>query len=380
MEAEIPEALRDLLALSLVPGVGPQRAALLLAHFGSPGAVLQATQQQLLAIRGVGAKIATDIRAARSGTYFTEELELIRQHGVQIAGLRGEGYPARLAEIPDPPPILYIRGTLTPADARAVAIVGSRRCTTYGQRITEKLAEGLAKAGYVVVSGLARGIDGFAHRAALNAGGRTLAVLAGGLSKIYPPEHDQLAEQVATAGALLCEVPMRSQPLPTMFHARNRIISGLVLGVVIIEANDRSGALITARHAADQGRDVFVVPANVDSLASSGSLNLIRLGARVIRGIDDLLEDLQGFGSTPSPATDKAEASATPARSEPVAAPPPTLSAAEQKLWDYLTEQRHIDQIAAETGLSMSELSKMMMLLEMKRVIRRLPGNWYERR
>ena len=379
MEAEIPEALRDLLALTLVPGVGPQRAAALLANFGSPGAVLQASQEQLLAIPGVGAKIAAEIRSARSGTYFAEELDLIRQHGIHIAGLGGEGYPARLAEIPDPPPILYIRGTLTPADARAVAIVGSRRCTTYGQKITEKLAEGLAKAGYVVVSGLARGIDSFAHREALNAGGRTLAVLAGGLSKIYPPEHDQLAEQVAAAGALLCEVPMRSQPLPTMFHARNRIISGLVLGVVIIEANDRSGALITARHAADQGRDVFVVPANVDSVASSGSLNLIRLGARVIRGIDDLLEDLQGFGSTPSPPADKAETPTPPARPEPAAALP-ALSAAEQKLWDYLTEQRYIDQIAAETGQSMSELSKMMMLLEMKRVIRRLPGNWYERR
>jgi DNA processing protein len=282
-------------------------------------------------------------------------------------------YPVRLGELPDSPHLLYVRGAITASDAHAVAIVGSRRCTAYGQRMATRLAGGLARAGYTVVSGLALGIDGASHRGALEAGGRTLAVLAGGLSAIYPPEHVELAEQVAANGALISETPMMMEPQRGMFHARNRLISGLAIAVVIIEANDRSGALITARHAAEQGRDLFAIPANVDSAHSAGSLRLLRDGAKLIRDVDDLLEDLKGLRtSTPI--------ASAPDRLESAPAPPPQLDPVQQRVWDLLSEPRHQDEITRSLGLAAGEISKLLLMMEMKKIIRRAPGNLYERR
>jgi DNA processing protein len=269
---------------------------------------------------------------------------------------------------------LYFRGEWADADATGVGIVGSRACTTYGKKLAEQIARGLARAGVTVVSGLARGIDGVAHRAALEAGGRTIAVLAGGLSEIYPPEHTDLANEVTGHGALVTETPMTVAPLPGMFPARNRIISGLSRAVVVIEANVRSGALITARHALEQGREVFAVPGPADSPASAGCLELIRNGARLVRSADDILDDLKGIATpTPPPAPrrvpppDSARPplpgfvdTPAPAVSEPpaAAAPSPVLDPGQQGVWDRLVSRRHADELARETGLGSAELSR----------------------
>jgi DNA processing protein len=227
------------------------------------------------------------------------------------------------------------------------------------------LAVGLVHAGYTVVSGLARGIDGAAHRAALQAGGRTVAVLAGGLSRIYPPEHADLAREVETHGALLSEATMDQEPLPGMFPARNRLISGLCRGVVIVEAAERSGALITASHAGEQGRTVFAVPGPIDSPASGGTNELIRKGAILVRGVEDILEELQGSQVvSPRAAT----------------APLPELEGVERQVWDFLAEQpRHLDEMAQQLRLTVPQLSGTLMALEIKKRVRRLPGNRYER-
>ena len=371
------DELRDLLALTLVPGLGPRLTAALLERFGSASAARQASASELRQVPHIGEKLSRDFALALQGIDVEAELERIARHGVHLRALNTSGYPAALATISDPPNLLYVHGEIRAADANAVAIVGSRQCTAYGKRSTERLAEGLARAGYTVISGLARGIDGAAHRGALSAGGRTLAVLAGGLSRIYPPEHLDLSKDVEASGALITETPMSVEPQPGMFHARNRLISGLSRAVVIVEANDRSGALITARHAAEQGRDVFAFPANVDSEASAGSLRLLRNGARIIRHVDDLLEDLNTFSfPEPSAATPVQVDKAPP----PAAQKPADMDPMAERVWDFLVEQKPIDDITRELSMPVAELSRILMSMEMKRLIRRLPGNLYERR
>lgn len=379
-----PPGLRDHLALALVPGLGPKLTRAVLDHFGSPAAVLAASSEQLEAVPMVGATLARRFAETFRTVNVEAEWAKVAAHGVRVVLADDEEYPARLTAIPDPPSLLYLRGGLTAADANAVAIVGSRACTAYGQRVAERLAAGLAAAGWTVVSGLARGIDGTAHRGALAAGGRTVAVLAGGLSSIYPPEHADLAGRVAGQGALVTETPMTVDPQPGMFPARNRIISGLCRAVVVVEANARSGALITASHAAEQGREVFAVPGNADSPASAGCLELIRKGARLVRSADDVLEDLRGIAPPdPPPAKRRAPPSSLDAES-PVASapagPPPNLDPVQQRVWDALGSPRHADELSRELGLPAGELAVVLMKLEVKRAVRRLPGNQYERR
>ncbi len=364
-----PELL-DLLALSLVPGLGPKLTAALLQHFGSAASARRATAAELRAVPMIGAKLSESFAAALASADLQRECELLDRHDASVVALGGDGYPPRLAEITAPPPLLYVRGAVTAADSRAVAIVGSRDCTAYGRRVAERLASGLARAGVTVVSGLARGIDGAAHAAALKAGGRTLAVLAGGLSRVYPPEHADLAAAVQTHGALLSETSMRVEPRPELFPPRNRIISGLSQAVVVVEASDKSGTLITARHAGEQGRDVLAVPGPVDALASAGCLQLIRNGATLVRNADDVLE---AIGGVPL----RASMAERDAVSRP---PPPDLDGIPKRVWDLLADgPKHADTIAQELGLTAPEVARATMTLEMKRLIRRLPGNCYER-
>ena len=376
MPAPITAELRDLLALTLVPGLGPRLTAALFERFGSATAACQATEYELSQITHIGTKLARAFADALQTNDVEAEIERIQTHGVNLVALNSPGYPHLLSTIPDPPHLLYVRGEIVPGDAAAIAIVGSRQCTPYGKRVTERLAADMARAGFTIVSGLARGIDGAAHRGALDAGGRTIAVLAGGLSSIYPPEHEELARDVEARGALVAETPMGMQPQRGMFHARNRLISGLARAVVIVEANERSGALITARHAAEQGREVFAIPANVDSSTSAGALRLLRQGARLIRNADDLLEDLRGI------------AVPTPLSSETVAAPsmptvsvkPAGLEPIPASIWDFLDEPKHVDEITRAVNLPIAELSRLLTTMELKKLIRRLPGNQYERR
>jgi DNA processing protein len=247
--------------------------------------------------------------------------------------------------------------------------------------VTQRLAEGLARAGVVVVSGLARGIDGIAHQGALDGGGRTIAVLAGGLARVYPPEHRGLAEQVAASGALVTESPMLQDPVAGLFPARNRIISGLVRLVVIIQAPLKSGALITADHAAEQGRTVMAVPGAVDDLAHGGCHKLIRDGAVLCRSVDDILEELDGVSVMAQREMEAQRQAATaPAAPPAPAGPPPALDETQRRVWEFLGGgPRSIDELAQHLGLGVPQLSGLLLTLEMKKVVRRLPGNRYER-
>jgi DNA processing protein len=255
-------------------------------------------------------------------------------------------------------------------------------------RIATQLARELARAGFTIVSGLARGIDAAAHRGAMEGSGRTVAALAGGLSRIYPPEHAPLADEISGGrGCLLTETPMRLEPQAAMFPARNRIISGLSRAVIVVEANARSGALITARHAAEQGREVYAVPGPVDSPASAGCLELLRTGARIVRSADDVIEDLRGLSTPRTGDKGRESGTKTTAGSVPSASsvpapllPPPQLDSQQQRVYDALTERRHADELARALDLAVGDLARLLMQLEMKKAVRRLPGNFYERR
>ena len=361
MDAE----LQALLTLHLVPGLGPRLTAALLKRFGSAQAAVRAGQQELRQVPHIGDKLAHDLHQAMKDANVSAELDLIARHQVHLMTLGTAEYPKALATIFDPPHLLYVKGSLIPKDAQAVAIVGSRQCTSYGRRIAERLATGLGRKGYTVISGLARGIDAAAHRGALKAGGRTLAVLAGGLCKIYPPEHAELAQEIQAAGSLVSEASMEMEPLAHLFPPRNRLISGLSRGVVIVEAAERSGALITARQAAEQGRAVFAVPGPVDSPASAGTNALIRQGAVLVCGVEDIIEELEGV--------------AAPAK-EALPQAPSGLDDIQQQLWDLLKLQpQHVDDLARQANRPIHVVTGALMMLEMKKAVRRLPGNLYER-
>ena len=284
-----------LILLNLVPDVGSARLRRLLDAFGGLERVWAAGVRELAQVEGIGPQLAQRIAdGRRDDARLGRELALARRHGAVIITLGEAGYPAPLVHIPDPPLALYVRGRLEPADDIAVGIVGSRRASRYGVQCAERLGYDLALRGVTVVSGLARGIDGAGHRGALQAGGRTLAVLGSGLARLYPPDHRELAEQIAHgAGALVSEFPMDTAPLPHNFPRRNRLISGLSLGVVVVEASARSGALITADQALEQGREVFAVPGPVTAVTSAGTHQLLKQGSRLVTSVEDILEELR---------------------------------------------------------------------------------------
>jgi DNA processing protein len=363
--------LRDAIGLAMVSGVGPLLSRALLEHFGSAGRVLRATQSELKAVPGIGPKTAAQIAESRKEYDPEVELAECRHHGVRPIPLSDPDYPAPLRDIPDPPPLLYVKGTYQPEDQIAIALVGSRKCTPYGVRIAERLAASLARVGITVVSGLARGIDGAAHRGALKAGGRTIAVLANGLSEIYPPEHQGLAEEIAAAGAIVSEMPMRQGPLSELFPRRNRIISGLCLGVVIVEAAPKSGSLITAKHAMEQNREVFAVPGPVDSISSRGCHHLIRDGARLVETVEDILEELGPLVREVTPVDG----------STPVRHPAELrLNDQERAVLGILDDlPKPVDEVIARTGLGPSQVMATLSILEMRRLIKRAPGNQFVR-
>lgn len=362
--------LIDMLRLNLVPGIGPRMRQALLDHFGDAGAVLSARSHDLRCVPGIGSKLALAILDENDPTEAERELERCRRLGVRFYLRGAEDYPALLAEIFDPPTFVYCQGSVEPQDELSLAIVGSRRCTHYGQRTAEKLATTLAMAGVTIVSGLARGIDAAAHRGALRAGGRTLAVLATGLASIYPPEHELLSRQVAEQGALLTEMPLDQKPLAGLFPQRNRIISGLSAAVLIVEASKRSGALHTARHAMEQGREVLVIPGPIDSAASEGCHDLIRDGATLVRNADDILESI---GPLVKPVTVNEK--------EEVHSPRELLlNEVEKEVLNLITtESRHLDEILRSAKLDHSRVLSTLTILEMKRFVRRLPGGYFVR-
>jgi DNA processing protein len=357
----------DLLMLTMVPGVGPKTCRALIERFGSAGRALDAPESSLRDVQGVGPRLASSIARARREVDAQGELDLCQKMGVRIIPRGFDGYPPILGDIPDPPALLYVRGTIEPADQLAIALVGSRKCTPYGLRIAERLAGSLARVGLTVVSGLARGIDAADHRGALAAGGRTIAVLANGLAEVYPPEHDGLAREVADSGALIAESPMRQAPLAGLFPQRNRIISGLSLGVVVVEATPRSGSLSTAAHSTDQNREVFAVPGPVDSLPSRGCHALIRDGAKLVETVDDILEELGPLVREVQPRRPE----------EPTIRHPAELSLSDQErtlLGRLSDEGTAVDDLIVATGLTASQVMATLSVLEMRRLVRRLPG------
>jgi DNA processing protein len=373
MDSNSRSGIADLVCLTMVPGVGPHLCQALLEQFGTAAAVLDAPAQRLRAVPGIGTKLADRIAGARREFDPAAALETCRRANVEVIARADPSYPAALQEIPDPPSLLYCRGTLVPGDQLAIAIVGSRRCTPYGLRTAERLAAALARVGLTVVSGLARGIDAAAHRASIKAGGRTLAVLANGLSRVYPPEHEDLAREITTdeKGALLSEMPMHQAPLAGLFPQRNRLISGLCLGVVVVEATPRSGSLSTAHHATEQNREVFAVPGPVDSLASQGCHQLIRDGAKLVETVGDILNELGPLVREVRPSAEE-----TPVR-HPVEL---TLSDHERALIGQLSDEPvSVDELIARTRLTPAQVMATLSVLEMRRLVRRLPGHHFTR-
>jgi DNA processing protein len=357
--------LASTLRLVLVSGVGPRIRRLLLDHFGTPEAVLTASPSELRAVPGVGRKLAASIASAKDQIDAEGEIELCRQHGIEIVTELDDRYPGVLREIPDPPGVLFLRGTLLPRDALSIGIVGTRHATSYGLRQAERLAGSLARAGLTIISGLARGIDAAAHRGAMDAGGRTIAVLGSGVLNIYPPEHAALAKEVLQQGALLSEVSPKAVPHGGMFPQRNRIISGMSLGVLVVEAGDRSGALITARHAMEQGRDIFAIPGHVDDRTARGCHRLIRDGAKLVESADDVLEELGPLFAPTS--HDEGQVVHHPAEL--------LLNDLEQKVLSAIdTEATSIDHIIHQSGLPVAQVLSTLSVLEMRRLVRRLSG------
>jgi DNA processing protein len=366
----LTEDIRETLRLHLVNGVGPVIQERLLTTYGSASRVLSASIAELQQVEGVGPKLAQSISAAKTSDEADREWQRCQESGYQILIRNAPEYPQNLSEIPDAPPLLYCRGSLLPRDQLAIAVVGSRRCSIYGTQQAEKLSAALARAGVTIISGLARGIDAAAHRGALSVGGRTLAISATGIANIYPDEHKELAEQIANNGAILSEFRLDQHPSPGLFPQRNRIISGLSLGVLIIEATRNSGSLHTARHAIEQGREVMALPGRIDSLASEGCHDLIRDGATLIRHADDVLAALGPLMRPIKTADD-----------EEVRSPRElSLNDQERTVLNLITnELQHLDEILRSTALDASRVLATITVLEMKRLVRRMPGGYFVR-
>lgn len=364
------DALEAAVRLSLVSGVGPRTRKSLLECLGSAEAVFQAAPNILRQVPGVGSKLAKAISDARTNIDVAAELQLCADNDISLLLDTDERYPLLLGQIHDPPGVLYVQGELRPNDALAIAIVGTRHATQYGLRQADRLAEGLARAGLTIVSGLARGIDAAAHRAALRAGGRTLAVLGSGLLNIYPREHRDLSRQVIESGALLSEAAPHSPPISGAFPQRNRIVTGLSLGVIVVEAPLKSGALISAEHAMEQGREVFAVPGRVDSRASHGCHRLLREGAKLVENVDDVLEELGPlFASAPR---DDGREIRHPAELQ--------LNDQEQAVLDAIQQEpTSIDDVVAQSGLAIHRVLSTLSVLEMRRLVRRNSGHQVSR-
>ncbi len=362
-DAELLAELR----LTLVHGVGPLIRQRLIERFVSATSVFTATQQELREVEGVGTKVAAAIRALANSDAPEKQLALCQQFGVQLIAQSNPLYPRELLEIHDPPGVLFVRGELAPHDNLAIAIVGTRHATPYGKDQAERLAAGLSRAGLTIISGLARGIDGVAHDAALKAGGRTIGVLGSGVLNIYPPEHEALAERVIQSGAIISEHPPQSPPTAHSFPQRNRIVTGMSLGVIVVEAADRSGALISARHAMEQGRDVFAVPGRVDSRMSKGCHRLIRDGAKLVESVDDVLEEL---GPLPAavPRSDGQGEIHHPAELQ--------LNEQETQVLQAIgKDPTSIDTVVANCGLPTHRVLSTISVLEMRKLVRRVSGN-----
>ncbi|MBE3117640.1 MAG: DNA-protecting protein DprA, partial [Candidatus Atribacteria bacterium] len=343
---------------NLVKGIGAVRLQALCNHFGDLALAWQAPADALQAA-GLSPKLAERVAQVRAGVDLDKYLTKVKAQGIEILTWDDDLYPPRLKEIDQPPPVLYVRGALTTEDSWAVAVVGTRRVSAYGRQVAEEIASFLAANGVTVVSGLARGVDAIAHQSALKAGGRTIAVLGCGVDRIYPPEHVQLAEKMMASGALISDYAPGTPPDASNFPPRNRIISGLSMATVVVEAGETSGALITAQFAIDQGREVFAVPGNILAPQSKGTNRLIAQGARPMLSVRDLLDVLNLTRVTEQRLVRKVL---------------PT-DETESKLMSVLThEPLHMDEIRNQTGLPIERVSATLVMMELKGLVRQVGG------
>ncbi len=349
------------LGFNLVRGIGPVRLRGLLKHFGDIQTAWKAPRADLEET-GLDRRSLNNLLKARRQIDLAQVRQNVEDEGAHVLTWESPDYPELLRQIPDPPPVLFVKGELIPADEWAVAMVGTRKATAYGKEVARQLSGALARNHVTVVSGMARGIDGTAHRAALEAGGRTIAVLGCGVDRVYPPEHRQLARDIAENGALISDYPLGTRPEGKNFPPRNRIISGLSRGVIVVEAGLRSGALITADFAADQGRDVFAVPGNIYSPASKGCNRLLRDGALIVTEVRDVLEMLH--------LDQLAE--------KQVARAVLPENATEATIFEQLShEPCHVDELARAIELPIEEINSTLVMMELKGMVRQVGALQY---
>lgn len=356
--------IESLLALNMVGDIGSARFRNLICAFGSPENVMRAPGKELAKVSGIGEIIAGKITAV-SIKDIERELDLAKKLGLKIIPSESEEYPASLKSIPGAPIILYVKGKLLPEDSSAIAIVGSRRASLYGLLQAQEFAYGLANQGFTIVSGMARGVDTCSHRGALKAGGRTLAVIGSGLNYIYPRENERLAEEISEQGAVISEFPLNARPLPYNFPRRNRLISGLSLGVLVVEAARNSGALITADFALEQGREVFAIPGKIDSINSVGTNELIKQGAKLVTEVNDISEEFSILSSS--------EAKKLKDTSH-------LNNKEEERLYGVISYQAiQMDELVEILGFNIPDISSILLRLTARKLIRELPGKYYVR-
>jgi DNA processing protein len=360
-----------MLALNMIDHVGPVRVRQLLEHFGDAPSILAGSRQRLMQVHGIGEEAAEAIASWEKNIDLKAEIKRINEFGCRIVIQEDPEYPELLKQIYDPPIVLYVKGSLLPKDKNSVALVGSRMTTHYGTETARKLAYQLGYLGVTVVSGGARGIDTAAHQGALSAKGRTIAVLGTGINRVFPPENAELFERIAANGALMTQFAFNRPADKQSFPIRNRIVAGMTLGTVVVEANLTSGALITSNFATEYGRQVFAVPGRIDSPRSKGCHELIKNGAMLCESAEDILGEFEYL----FPASNR-----PPAPNETGVLPALELSSNEQKVFQTLDhEEVPIDHIIQKSGLPASAVSVALLGLEMKRLVKQLPGKIFIR-
>ena len=352
--------LRNWIALSMLPEVGPVGARKLLSVFRSPEMIFNAGLDDLLSVEGIGINRAKNIKAFSAWRVVEEQIEKMEKSGIKAVSLDDPLYPEMLKEIYDAPAVFYVKGDIQPEDKYSIAIVGSRKLTHYGRSVAENLSEDLASMGLTIVSGLARGVDSLSHKGALKAGGRTIAVLGSGIDVPYPPENKTLMDNIAGSGCVISEFPLGTPPDKENFPKRNRLVSGLSLGVLVVEAAADSGALITARYALEQGREVFAVPGNITSGNSEGTNDLIKNGAVLVQKATDIIEELAPVLKGFIRLKDKVKIE---------------VSDEEKALCNLLSgEPKQIDMISRESGLPVSTVLTILLGLELKGAVKQITG------
>ena len=355
------------LALSSINGLGAVTFKNLISRYSDPQMVFSASYNDLLKVEGLKPNLAKLIKDFSDLEKVKEETDKISKLGLEFLVLTDPDYPERLYNTYNPPPFLYVNGKITQSDNRAIAIVGSRIPDMYGKKVTKQIAAELARNGITVVSGMARGIDSIAHSACLEAGGRTIAVLGSGIDVVYPPENKKLYKEISQNGAVLSEFPIGTKPESGNFPRRNRIISGLSLGVLVVQATEKSGSLITAEFALEQNREVFAIPGNIGSKLSNGTNKLIKKGAKLVNDVDDILEEIGGFIGTK---TKKQPAAVVNLEQ---------LEPAQRLIYELLiNEQLYVDQIIKMSNLNSSEVLTNLLSLEIKGIVNQLPGKYFQ--